>query len=485
MKFILTTTSLVFCTLFAVGQDWRSFQSEGRYGFKKDGAVSIQPEYDYAFDFSDGLALVKKGDKWGFIDEFNVPVVPFEFDRCSEFENGFAIVVRDGKFGIIDNSGNFSIPTECSHVKILRDGFSIGKNNGKFALFKGGARLSEYAYDDILPLSYGYFAFLQGDAYGVLEPNGRELIPAQFTSKPSCYGGNNPDDGHYFTGRLQQESERSFFSQSGELVMDGNAYNTRQVKYPYIYQGEKDGKITVVNVVTGEVLMPLTKTSINDQNWRPCDGFGYSSTDQIFYEMDSLVLMQSSKTPKNTAKLMLMPTIFEEFILALQANNLYSIYSHDVELLAKDVHVKMEPVNTHSPRVAICSIAERKLWMWKDGKFGKWNPSSTSIDFVSSAPLNSELLFNAAELNVLEPATFEALHHDDDNFLFTVKNGDKKFVYLFVDSGYLWEMDMVDADATIQFKKFEYDEYEEGGETFRQLYNVRLKIDGEKMDYEW
>ena len=42
----------------------------GKYGFVNDhGSVMIGPVYDQAYDFSDGMALVSKDDKYGYISE--------------------------------------------------------------------------------------------------------------------------------------------------------------------------------------------------------------------------------------------------------------------------------------------------------------------------------------------------------------------------------------------------------------------------------
>ena len=41
----------------------------GYWGFTRQGLFIIPPIYDLAFDFSDGLALVRVGDVWHFIDE--------------------------------------------------------------------------------------------------------------------------------------------------------------------------------------------------------------------------------------------------------------------------------------------------------------------------------------------------------------------------------------------------------------------------------
>jgi len=63
----------------------------------------IAPQYEDAGLFSEGLAPVEKGGKWGYIDEKNNVVIPFEYDVAFPFSEGLAIV---GKVGTIKYGNN-------------------------------------------------------------------------------------------------------------------------------------------------------------------------------------------------------------------------------------------------------------------------------------------------------------------------------------------------------------------------------------------
>lgn len=56
--------------------------------------VAIQPQYEDAAAFSDGLAAVKKDGKWGYIDEDGNTVIPFEYDFACDFSEGYAVVAK-------------------------------------------------------------------------------------------------------------------------------------------------------------------------------------------------------------------------------------------------------------------------------------------------------------------------------------------------------------------------------------------------------
>jgi hypothetical protein len=74
----------------------------GYWGFACDGRFVIPPLYDLAFDFREGLALVRVGDVWHFVDERGEVVI-----TCGR---GVGIKpFKDGKTRIVREDGEFVI----------------------------------------------------------------------------------------------------------------------------------------------------------------------------------------------------------------------------------------------------------------------------------------------------------------------------------------------------------------------------------------
>ena len=69
------------------------------------GTIVINPQFDDASSFSDGLALVRIGDKSGFIDKTGSVVINLQFDDADSFSEGLARVrigdSETGKWGFI------------------------------------------------------------------------------------------------------------------------------------------------------------------------------------------------------------------------------------------------------------------------------------------------------------------------------------------------------------------------------------------------
>lgn len=104
--------------------DFRSF-SEGlyvvhdrhaeRYGYAdRRGTIVIEPAYEMAGTFHEGLASVRIAGKWGFIDKAGKQVIPPQYDLGADsthFSEGLCRVWNDrGQEGYIDKKGSLLIP---------------------------------------------------------------------------------------------------------------------------------------------------------------------------------------------------------------------------------------------------------------------------------------------------------------------------------------------------------------------------------------
>ncbi len=118
-------------------QQVRSFSADGvaavRVGLKwgyidPRNEFVIKPQYDQAFDFNQGLAVVVRDGKWGYIDRIGLPVIALQFEEARDFHEGLAAVKSKGVWGFMDVMGKWVV--EPSYVQV--EDFSDGK-----ALVKG------------------------------------------------------------------------------------------------------------------------------------------------------------------------------------------------------------------------------------------------------------------------------------------------------------------------------------------------------------
>lgn len=80
----------------------------GLWGYiSVDGEIVIEPTYEQAYGFSDGMAAVKLNGKWGFINSEGIIVVPCEYDEVeASFKDGKGKLVKDDEIYIFDKSGS-------------------------------------------------------------------------------------------------------------------------------------------------------------------------------------------------------------------------------------------------------------------------------------------------------------------------------------------------------------------------------------------
>lgn len=82
------------------------FEREGRWGFHFAERTVIAPLYDSGFDFTEGLAAVRLGQTWHYIDSAGRTCLSFPgCQAVKPFRNGRAQIIRDGCRATIDPSG--------------------------------------------------------------------------------------------------------------------------------------------------------------------------------------------------------------------------------------------------------------------------------------------------------------------------------------------------------------------------------------------
>lgn len=90
--------------------------------------------YERAQEFSDGLAAVRDGLKWGYIDASGKIVIPLQYDWVLPFTDGITEVCRTGKRQWIDQEGRvaFENPFDAQHPSSADH--DVGKSPGGSAV---------------------------------------------------------------------------------------------------------------------------------------------------------------------------------------------------------------------------------------------------------------------------------------------------------------------------------------------------------------
>ncbi|MFC0212447.1 WG repeat-containing protein [Paenibacillus chartarius] len=114
------TGSIILVTFgeyFNFQEGYAPLRMGNKWGFiDVTGKIVIQPQYEDAGGFAEGLAAVKKNGKWGYIDKLGKEIIAPQFSKASFFAEGLAGVEVDGLWGYISNPLN--TPSDWAKTEI-------------------------------------------------------------------------------------------------------------------------------------------------------------------------------------------------------------------------------------------------------------------------------------------------------------------------------------------------------------------------------
>ncbi|MBE6325992.1 MAG: WG repeat-containing protein [Bacteroidales bacterium] len=188
----------------------------GKYGYTANGKFVVKPKYEYATDFSDGVARVGKDGKYGYVNEMGEEVVPLQYTAASSFNYGVAAVkdqngdayfilpsgarLQDATYldtksfkeglaacqdenylyGFVDNKGRLVVQHKYNTVGWFNEGIcAVGKNiNGKTLygyIDNKGNQLCDFLYDEAKDFQGGVARVKTNGKYGLVDRFGSPI----------------------------------------------------------------------------------------------------------------------------------------------------------------------------------------------------------------------------------------------------------------------------------------------------------------------
>src|SRR5664279_5183878 len=121
------------------------------------------------------LYPVVAGGRWGYVNKSGETVINPQFDRAELFAEGLA-PVKMGRWGYVDAAGKVVINPQFDRAEVFSEGLAVVRLGG------GGGGV--YPYD---PRPFG--AFGGGGRYGYINTDGKYIINAQFDDAGKFSGG--------------------------------------------------------------------------------------------------------------------------------------------------------------------------------------------------------------------------------------------------------------------------------------------------------
>ncbi|MFA4985241.1 MAG: WG repeat-containing protein [Candidatus Brocadiia bacterium] len=126
-----------------------------KWGYKLGGNWLVEPRFQSAREFSDGMAAVQENDKWGFVDLTGKIVIEPDFEGVGSFSEGRAAVKEHSKWGYIDKTGDLVIPPEFDRAEQFRNGIAVVTSGAAEGAVNLDGKL-------VIPCSYAWVSFGSG-----------------------------------------------------------------------------------------------------------------------------------------------------------------------------------------------------------------------------------------------------------------------------------------------------------------------------------
>ena len=180
--------------IIPISYETRSFWKEGflavegrdkKIGFyKKDGTKLTDPVYESVSDFEQGMAIVKSGGKYGYIDKKGKEIAPL-YQEVHFFADGLAAVKEKNKWGVIDETGAYVIaPTYSNAGPAYSDGLlAVRDNKEKWGFIdKEGQTVIPFQYKSVHPLFHESMTAVQAEnkLWGFVDNTGNVTAEPQF-----------------------------------------------------------------------------------------------------------------------------------------------------------------------------------------------------------------------------------------------------------------------------------------------------------------
>ncbi len=182
---------------------------DSKYGYiDTSGQVVIQPQFDDADNFDEGLALVKIGFKYCYINTTG-QVVSQMFDDVWSFSEGFALVKIGSKYGYIDTTGQLVSQPKFDFANSFSKGLALVKFNSKYGYINTSGQLISQIFDDVENFSEGLALVKIDSKYGYIDTTG------QLVSQPQFDFANSFDEG---LALVKFDSKYGYINTNGQLI---------------------------------------------------------------------------------------------------------------------------------------------------------------------------------------------------------------------------------------------------------------------------
>ncbi|MPM62470.1 hypothetical protein SDC9_109342 [bioreactor metagenome] len=162
----------------------KTFVRQKRFTFiDSSGYALTDPVFIKTFPFSEGLAVVKTGSKYGYINKEGEIVIKPKFRRAGSFSDGMAAVVeKGGKYGYINYDGEWVIEPEFREALAFREGLAPVKPANLFGYIdETGTVVIKPSWLRANPFYNGTAVVYNKNGFGLIDQTGKSILKCHFS----------------------------------------------------------------------------------------------------------------------------------------------------------------------------------------------------------------------------------------------------------------------------------------------------------------
>jgi hypothetical protein len=147
------------------------------------GQFVIPPKYNGAGDFSEGLAGVRVGQLWGYINPQGMMIIRPQFMAGGMFIDGRCLVkVKDNQWALIDKKGKILVTLPFRQVNEFSEGMAaVQKDYGAWGYLNAKGKLAiPLQFQDAGKFKDGLACVQSNSKYGYINAKGKFVIPAVY-----------------------------------------------------------------------------------------------------------------------------------------------------------------------------------------------------------------------------------------------------------------------------------------------------------------
>ncbi len=199
-------------TWFYINEEGQCIENCPDYLLESQNGRSYQQYYDYVGRFNHGLAKVRLGHLWGFINVEGRAITPIQYEEVDDFYQGLARVRREGRYGFLDRTGKEIIRPEYDYIsRNFHEGITYVMLHNKYGFVDMTGKTIAFAiYDEVRSFQSGVAPVRLGEKWGLIDREGKILTLFMYDEIRAFHEG---------LAAVKLHNQYGFVNTAGEMVI--------------------------------------------------------------------------------------------------------------------------------------------------------------------------------------------------------------------------------------------------------------------------